>query len=417
MPMKWFAAVKMWNMHGKIYNPRHVYAVPRKGSPEYLDVKHIQQHGELPTHLKKKGPFPAEALEQLRKHAEESGARREAAERKRLTEEIEKVRSPRLRIIEAEEEAPRIKVPALPERLEKQEEKKSFAPVQVRKRKPTPAKAKVIAAILEEAKRRKLDAFTKRKAEEAAIPVEGEFDRPAGPRRRKAPTALSGGDIESLLQEEKVEAFRDVGKYKGMHTARGSVHQLIRDLHQQKRDKKDEEGRLQGIISSMKQFGEDVPYWKKATAEDKAYMFEALMNAPAKIRSLALKSANNASIQKAFELYERVRNDSHDREKAKGAIKGFRYTDEKNVKESKGEEGFEPAEDQTDLIKRIDSIKEEIKRLNSLSSRASAHSQSRAKGVSQGSRNAAAAEEKRLDAEIEKLEKTVKDLERMRKQF
>ena len=123
--MKWATAVKMWNMHGKIYNPRHVYAIPRKGTAEYLDVKHIQEHDELPTHLKKKGPFPPEALEQLRKHAEESTARREAAERKRLTEEIEKVRSPKLRIVEAEEEAPPIKVPALPERLEKKEKKKT----------------------------------------------------------------------------------------------------------------------------------------------------------------------------------------------------------------------------------------------------------------------------------------------------
>jgi hypothetical protein len=221
------------------------------------------------------------------------------------------------------------------------------------------------------------------------------------------------------LQEEKVEAFRDVGKYKGMHTRLGSVHQLIRDLHQQKQDKKDEESRLQGIISSMKHFGEDIEYWKKATPTDKADYFEMLMNAPAKIRSLALKSANNASIQKAFELYERVRGRTgEDREKAKQALKGFRYTDEKIVKETKGgEEEYEPAEDQEDLIKRIDSIKEEIKRLNSLSSRAAAYSQSRAKGVSQASRNAAAAEEKRLDAEIERLQKTVKDLERMRKRF
>jgi hypothetical protein len=408
MPMKWATAVKMWNMHGKIYNPRHVYAIPRKGTAEYLDVKHIQEHDELPTHLKKKGPFPPEAMEQLRKHAEESTARREAAERKRLTEEIEKVRSPKLRIVEAEEEAPPIKVPALPERLEKKEKKTT-----------TPAKAKVIAAILEEAKRRKLDAFTKRKAEEATAPVEGEFDRPAGPRHRKAPTKLSGADIESLLQEEKVETFRDVGKYTGPQSRHGSVHRLIRDLHQQKQDKKDEESRLQGIINSMKRFGEDVEYWKKATPTDKADYFEMLMNAPAKIRSLALKSANNASIQKAFELYERLRGTTgEDREKAKQALKGFRYTDEKIVKEIKrGEEEYNPAEDQEDLIKRIDSIKKEIKRLNSLSIRASAHSQSRAKGVSRASRNAAAAEEKRLDAEIQKLEKTVKDLERMRKRY
>jgi len=128
--MKWASAVKMWNMHGKIYNPRHVYAIPRKGTAEYLDVKHIQEHGELPTHLKKKGPFPPEAMEQLRKHAAESTARREAAERKRLTEEIEKVRSPKLRIVEAEEEAPPIKVPALPERLEKKEKKTTPAKAQ-----------------------------------------------------------------------------------------------------------------------------------------------------------------------------------------------------------------------------------------------------------------------------------------------
>lgn len=77
--MKWAHAVKLWNAHGKVYNPRHVYAIPRKGTPEHADVKHIQEHEELPSHLKKKGPFPAEALAQLKKHAEESAARRDAA--------------------------------------------------------------------------------------------------------------------------------------------------------------------------------------------------------------------------------------------------------------------------------------------------------------------------------------------------
>lgn len=93
--MKWAHAVKLWNAHGKVYNPRHVYAIPRKGTPEYLDVKHIQERDELPTHLKKKGPFPPEALEQLRKHAEESTARRKAAT------------PPTLSIVEAEAKKPK----------------------------------------------------------------------------------------------------------------------------------------------------------------------------------------------------------------------------------------------------------------------------------------------------------------------
>jgi len=133
--MKWAHAVKLWNAHGKIYNPRHVYAIPRKGSPEYLDVKHIQQHDELPKHLKKKGPFPAEALAQLKKHAEESEARREAAK--------PKATSPTLSIVEAEEEAPRMK--------------------------PKRDMSKILAGIIAEAKKRKA-AAPKPVAPKPAVP-------------------------------------------------------------------------------------------------------------------------------------------------------------------------------------------------------------------------------------------------------
>lgn len=119
--LSWANAVKMWNMHKKIYDPTHVYAMPRKGTAEYDDAKHVQVHGALPAHLHKKAPFPAAALEQLRRHEKESEARREITKREKVINKIEQL-SPTLRIEEAEEPAPKIIVPALPARLEKKEE-------------------------------------------------------------------------------------------------------------------------------------------------------------------------------------------------------------------------------------------------------------------------------------------------------
>jgi hypothetical protein len=116
--LSWANAVKMWNMHKKIYDPTHVYAMPKKGTAEYDDAKHVQVHGALPAHLHKKAPFPAAALEQLRKHEKESEARREIAKREKVIEQIKAATPAKA------EAAPKIVVPPLPARLEKKEETK-----------------------------------------------------------------------------------------------------------------------------------------------------------------------------------------------------------------------------------------------------------------------------------------------------
>lgn len=64
--MKWAIAVKMWNLHKKIYDDKHVYAFPRKGTAEYDDVKHVMAHEALPSHLHKKAPIPEKVLKELR---------------------------------------------------------------------------------------------------------------------------------------------------------------------------------------------------------------------------------------------------------------------------------------------------------------------------------------------------------------
>jgi hypothetical protein len=77
--MKWVHALKLWNMHKKIYEPSHVYAIPRKGTAEIDDVKHIMMHEKLPGHLHKKAPLPSGVLEQLRSIEAEAKKRREAS--------------------------------------------------------------------------------------------------------------------------------------------------------------------------------------------------------------------------------------------------------------------------------------------------------------------------------------------------
>ena len=143
--LSWANAVKMWNMHKKIYDPTHVYAMPKKGTAEYDDAKHVQVHGALPAHLHKKAPFPAAALEQLRKHEKESEARREIAKREKVIEQIKAATPAKA------EAAPKIVVPPLPARLEKKEEARlEVEPV---KKKVVSAKAKIIAEIVEETKK------------------------------------------------------------------------------------------------------------------------------------------------------------------------------------------------------------------------------------------------------------------------
>jgi hypothetical protein len=134
--LSWANAVKMWNMHKKIYDPTHVYAMPKKGTAEYDDAKHVQVHGALPAHLHKKAPFPAAALEQLRKHEKESEARREIAKREKVIELIKAVTPAKA------EPAPKIVVPSLPARLEKKEEARLEVEPVKKKEEPKPAKKK-----------------------------------------------------------------------------------------------------------------------------------------------------------------------------------------------------------------------------------------------------------------------------------
>jgi len=76
--MRWVTAVKMWNTHKKIYVDSHVYAIPRKGTAEYDDVKYVMVNEKLPAHLHKKAPFPEAALAQLRQQEADAKKRREA---------------------------------------------------------------------------------------------------------------------------------------------------------------------------------------------------------------------------------------------------------------------------------------------------------------------------------------------------
>jgi hypothetical protein len=93
--MRWATAVKLWNVHKKIYDIKHVYAIPRKGTAEYDDVKHVMAHEALPKHLEKKAPMPAKVLEQLREAEAAAKARREAAKesggRKEIAEAVKEV--------------------------------------------------------------------------------------------------------------------------------------------------------------------------------------------------------------------------------------------------------------------------------------------------------------------------------------
>lgn len=162
--MKWAHAVKLWNAHGKVYNPRHVYAIPRKGTPEHADVKHIQEHEELPAHLKKKGPFPAEALAQLKKHAEESAARRDAARPKATPPTLSaepkatKPKPKKEKLKDASKGTGDIREFILSSRvapIKKFLESKRATPTEPEAKKPKRDMSKILAGIVAEAKKRK----------------------------------------------------------------------------------------------------------------------------------------------------------------------------------------------------------------------------------------------------------------------
>lgn len=93
--MRWATAVKLWNVHKQIYDVKHIYAIPRKGTAEYDDVKHVMAHEALPKHLEKKAPMPVKVLEQLREAEAAAKARREAAKesggRKEIAEAVKEV--------------------------------------------------------------------------------------------------------------------------------------------------------------------------------------------------------------------------------------------------------------------------------------------------------------------------------------
>ena len=76
--MRWAEAVKIWNQHKKSINPSHIYALPKKGTPEHAHAKHIQMGGdpekfEAPRRLSEHTPSTLfEMLQTMRKEREES---------------------------------------------------------------------------------------------------------------------------------------------------------------------------------------------------------------------------------------------------------------------------------------------------------------------------------------------------------
>ena len=88
MVLKWHEALKQWNAHKKSINPAHVFALPRKGTPEHAEVVAIQKPvkkslAELRAeHAAKKAAEPEEA-EPPKSKAEkkkEAAAKKHAAE-------------------------------------------------------------------------------------------------------------------------------------------------------------------------------------------------------------------------------------------------------------------------------------------------------------------------------------------------
>jgi hypothetical protein len=48
MRMTYAAALKIWNEHKRNIDPAHVYAMPRKGTPEHAEVQEIRKTGKVP---------------------------------------------------------------------------------------------------------------------------------------------------------------------------------------------------------------------------------------------------------------------------------------------------------------------------------------------------------------------------------
>jgi len=252
--LSWANAVKMWNMHKKIYDPTHVYAMPRKGTAEYDDAKHVQVHGALPIHLHRKAPFPAAALEQLRKHEKESEARREISKREKVIELIKAATPAKA------EPAPKIVVPPLPARLEKKEEAR--LEVEPAKTKLTPTKEKVIAEILE--------AHKEHKAKIKAAPKV--VQTPQGKAKLSQALEDLGKELDALPEpEEKEEADPFTSRYFTV-ASRKPLH--LRKSHLKVEDQgtielKKELQKNREILSTIKDPAERKKFIWKAEKEQK----------------------------------------------------------------------------------------------------------------------------------------------------
>jgi hypothetical protein len=92
--MKWAEAVKVWNTHKKSVNPSHVYCLPRKGTPEYDHVKHIQGGGDAASYKKKKAPkneiVEAKVVKEKKTKAPKKDLKAEIEEKKAQVVEVAK---------------------------------------------------------------------------------------------------------------------------------------------------------------------------------------------------------------------------------------------------------------------------------------------------------------------------------------
>lgn len=88
--MKWHEALKRWNAHHKTINPAHVFALPRRGTPEHAEVMKIINDSKpvaaKPEAPKKEG-MPKSVAEEFLKGVEERRKKVEAEAPARAAEE------------------------------------------------------------------------------------------------------------------------------------------------------------------------------------------------------------------------------------------------------------------------------------------------------------------------------------------
>jgi len=102
--MRWHQALKVWNAHHKSINPAHVFALPRRGTPEHAEVMKIINDSKpaaakpeaKPEAPKEKG-MPKSVAEQFLRDVEERRKLKEAEAPKREAEEAARLVARRAR--------------------------------------------------------------------------------------------------------------------------------------------------------------------------------------------------------------------------------------------------------------------------------------------------------------------------------